>query len=189
MGISLNHLTEGAVAWFPTVDANWSEIESAYVAREKSDTGVVSVTGTTSETVLMNNTTIPANALAPGVPIRTFFAGTMNIAANTTPTITLMLRWGGLSGTDLGSIAITWASNAAAYTVQVFYYVFALGVTAGASGSVQLNAWYADNSFDAAVTTGLVTLDTTTAKSLVWTTTSTLTSSTTTQRLMNTTIG
>jgi hypothetical protein len=77
MGIALNRSANQSVNWWGAVDANWSTIESSYYGRLKSDTSVVTVTGTTSETVLMNNTTVPANTLSPGVVLSVWAAGTI----------------------------------------------------------------------------------------------------------------
>jgi hypothetical protein len=169
MGISLNHLTEGAVSWFPSVDGNWSTLESKYVARQTSDTGVVSVgPNVTAETVLMNNTTIPANALGVGTVIRCWASGTASVPASTTVTITFTLRWGGLGGTILTAPA--WSYTTGASVVQQGWNadVRLIGVTTGASGSLELERYHnIGGSTSRGVST--LTIDTTTAKALVWT--------------------
>src|SRR5947209_8457491 len=79
MGISLNHPAQGLVGWSSSVDTNWTTLETSYLARQQSDTSVVAVTGTTAETVLMANTTLPANALAVGTVVPVWAAGLISV--------------------------------------------------------------------------------------------------------------
>lgn len=184
MGLSLNHVAEGAVGWFGSVDSNWDTLESSYVARLQSDASVVTVTSTTSETLLMDNTTVPANALGVGTVIRCFAAGTVD-PAGVSGTVTFRLRWGGISGTVLttaafsvsGSTVRGWVADA-----RIF------GKTTGSSGTLEL-----ERSFfiAGANTRGIVasTIDTTADKDLVWTIEPGSTSHVITQRLMVTELG
>jgi hypothetical protein len=194
MGITLNQVTEGAVAWFPTVDGNWTTLEQKYVAQEAASGSPVTVANTTSETVLMNNTTIPANALGVGTVIPNWTAGTITIPASTTPSVTWNLRWGGLTGTILASFTWNFGSSGSAYTQNWQWDFRVIGISTGSSGSAQINGWIVMSQIGAVSLaepwdTGVVTLDTTTSKALVWTVQSTVAAVSTTQRLMYTDIG
>ncbi len=115
MGIALNHPSLRSVGWYPPVDANWTTLESFYVARQKSDTSVVTVSGTTAETALMSSATIPANTFQPGVVLDPWAFGNVTIPASSTPSVTFRLRWGGLAGTLLATYTWNFASQASAY--------------------------------------------------------------------------
>src|SRR5487761_2342203 len=170
MGIPLTHSPEGKVGWFGDVDGNWTTLETQDVARQKSDTGIVTVTGVTAETALMANTTIPANALAAGAGLSLWAAGSVTVAANTTPSFTFRLRWGGISGTVLSTW--TWGPYGTSGTAYSFGWIFdhrLVCISAGASGSGELDGWMAANGCDAGLTTGHGTIDTTTSKNLLLT--------------------
>jgi len=188
MGIPLTHSAEGKVGWTSDVDGNWTTLEASYLARQKSDTSVVTVTGTTSETVLMANTTIPANALAVGTVIPVWAAGNFLIPANTAATtITFNLRWGGLAGVQIDNTIYNTVKVGSAQTVEWVFDDRLCCVTTGASGTLMLESWAAfsdSNQFFTGVTTGTATIDTTTAKLLVWTVTLGNSAITATQRQM-----
>jgi hypothetical protein len=194
MGISLNHPVAGAQSWFPDVDANWTTLENQYVARQNSDASIVSVTATTAETALMSNATIPANALGVGTVLVAWGAFTIQVPSLTTPTVTLRLRWGGLSGVLLWTTTLVCVSRLGGYTVGVTEDLRLVGVTAGASGSVEADGWLGmsdptkfgfaagTSGILAGLTTGTTTIDTTASKLLVWTTQSTVSGVTVKQR-------
>ncbi|HZV00114.1 MAG TPA: hypothetical protein VFF73_25580 [Planctomycetota bacterium] len=189
MGIALNTINEGDVGWFTKLDGDWTTLESQYVAQENADGNVVTVTSTTSETVLISSTTIPANALAVGTVISTFAGGSVFIANMTTPSVTFTLRWGGLTGTVLATF--TWNFSSGAATTFPWWWDFKIGgFSTGVSGGAVIGGWIGlgSNSFTS-WDTGFVTLDTTTSKNLVWTVTPSLASVSTTQRSMTVDLG
>jgi hypothetical protein len=184
VGISLNHQAEGAVGWFSPVDANWSTLESQFVARQNSDASVVTVSGTTAETALMANTTIPANGLAVGTVLDDFSAGTVSIAAFTSPSVVWRLRWGGISGTIL--VAWTWnfTGGGGGFLGGWIADHKMVGVSTGASGSLELQGWMSTGTtFSTGFLNSAVTVDTTASKVLLWTVQPSLTSVTITQRM------
>jgi len=190
MGIALNQINEGAVAWFPTIDGNWTTLEKSYVAQENADGTVVTVTSTTSETVLITSTTIPANSLAVGAVIANWAGGSIFIPASTTPTAEFRLRWGGLTGVILADFV--WSFGSGAATTYPWLWEFRiLGLTTGASGTCQVEGWIglSTNSSFTAWDQGVATIDTTTAKNLVWTVQPSLSTVSTTQRSMVVDIG
>jgi hypothetical protein len=189
MGIALNQVNEGAVAWFPTVDGNWATIAQQYVAQVEGSGVVAIVQNTTSETVLMNNTTIPANALGVGTVMANWTAGSVQIPANSTPTVTWRLRWGGLTGTVLATSQWNFGTSSSSYILPWVWEFKTVGVSTGSSGSAQINGWISVTTVFEAVDDGVVTLDTTTSKALVWTVQSTVAGVITTQRLMYTDLG
>lgn len=184
MGIPLNRPAEGSVGWFSPVDTNWSTLEAQYVARQGSDTSVVTVSGTTSETALMANTTIPANGLAVGTVLSAFAAGTFSIAAFTNPSVIWRLRWGGISGTVL--CTWTWNFNGGfGFSGGWIADHKIVGVSAGATGSLELQGWMSTGtSFSTGLFNTTPTVDTTSSKVLLWTVQPSLTSVTLTQRMM-----
>jgi hypothetical protein len=186
MGISLNQITEGAVAWHGTVDANWTTLESQFVAQQKAESTVVTVSGTTSETVLMSTTSIPANALAVGTVIPNWAGGSVTIPASTTPNVTWRLRWGGISGTVLSAFTWTFTSSGSEYTLPWFWDFRIVGVSTGASGSARVDGWLGLWTNFTSWNEGTITLDTTTAKDLVWTVQPSLSSVSVSQRSMTT---
>lgn len=190
MGIPLNHPIEGSVGWAGSVGANWTTLQNQYVANEKSDTTRVTVSSTTSETVLMANTTIPANALAPGVVMPIWASGFLTIPANAAPTITFRLRWGGLSGVLLATSTFTPATSTSAQTLDWLSDFRYFDVTAGASGTVDGEGWFMLGILlSTALAAGLSTIDTTTAKLLVWTAQTTVATVSISQDQMVTNLG
>ena len=193
MGIPLIHPAKTAEAWFTGVDGNWTTLEGQYVARQKSDASSVSVTGTTSETALMANATIPANALGVGIVLVHWAAFTIQVPSLSTPTVTLRLRWGGLSGVSLWATTLVCVSVFGGYTVGVTQDMRFVGITTGASGTAELDGWLgmsdptkfgfaAGTSGILAGTGGVSTIDTTASKVFLWTTQSTVAGVTVTQR-------
>lgn len=69
----------------------WTE---AVIASPTAGTAIAS---STTETILIPNTTIPANYLSEGRALRIRASGAYGTTA--TPTLTFALRWGGVSGT------------------------------------------------------------------------------------------
>lgn len=70
------------------------------------------VANTTTETIIFQNVTIPANYMADGRAIRLRAFGKLSTTG--TPTITFAIRWGGVSGTVLAtSEAITCSTGSA----------------------------------------------------------------------------
>jgi hypothetical protein len=200
MGVSLNHPADGTVGWYSAVDGNWSTIEGQYVARQEGDTSVVTVSGTTNETVLMTNTTVPANALAAGVVLPVFACGSITIPAGTMGlSPTWRLRWGGISG----SILLAWApfvyTNTGGASINFGWTLVnrIIGVSAGSTGSAETGGWAssvlspasgAGASF-VAYQSATTTIDTTTSQNLVWTIQSSVAGVSTSQRLMLTNRG
>lgn len=199
MGVDLNRPAEGTVGWHSSIDSNWSTLESQYVARQESDTSIVTVTGTSSETVLIANA-IPANALAAGVVLAVYCAGTITVPASTTETPTWRLRWGGISG------PVLWTSAGFTYTVGAGgsgstgwgHDVRIVCVSAGASGSVETQGFSFTGGGTIAsgagatwvpANTAAVTVDTTTAKDLVLTIQVVASGCSTSQRVMVTNRG
>jgi hypothetical protein len=189
MGIPLTHSSRGKVGWFSDVDGNWTTLEGQYVARQKSDTGVVTVTGTTSETSLMANTTIPANALAVGTVLTTWMAGSVTIPANSTPNITFNLRWGGIAGVLLSSWTWSFGSNPTAYSVGWVADFRFICIATGVSGSLEGDGWMAADTAFAGLSSATATVDTTTNKLLLWTVQPSLSTVSISQRLMVTNLG
>lgn len=185
MGLDLNRPVEGNTAWFTDIDDNWATLEDEFVARLKSDTSPVTVTGTTAETALMANTTVPADSLDVGTVLDVWAAGYVTIAAMTTPTISWRLRWGGLAGTFIVGFNWNFGSQGSAYTLGWITNYRLAGVSTGASGSLEPTGWMGlGGSSLVASHTAAVTIDTTADKNLLWTAQSSLTSSTVVQRLM-----
>jgi hypothetical protein len=189
MGIPLIHTARGNVGWFSDVDGNWSTLEGQYVAREKSDTSIVTVTGTTSETTLMANTTIPANALAVGTVLTTWMAGSITIPATSTPSITFRLRWGGITGVLLSTWTWSFGSNPTAYSLGWVGDFRFISITTGASGSLEGDGWMAADTAFAGLSSSTATVDTTTSKVLLFTAQPSLSTVSVSQRLMVTNLG
>jgi len=184
MGTPLNHIGEGAVAWFSTIDANWSEIELDYLSRLKSDTSAVTVSNTTTEKVLMANTTIPANAINANVLFPVYAAGSISVAANTTPAMEFRLRYGGITGVVLADITWTMRSSTTAYTTGFVFDFRLTGLSAGSSGSIQADGFQSVDSAFFSVDSVISTINTTQASTLVWTVQPSLVSASATQTLM-----
>src|SRR5947209_2516261 len=106
MGVSLNHPSDQSVNWAGNVDSNWTQIESVYHGALNVDTLSYFFTGTTEQT-LTPSTTINANSVAAGTVLNAYSAGTLFVPALATGSVTLRLRWGGLSGVLLGTGTIT----------------------------------------------------------------------------------
>jgi hypothetical protein len=191
MGIPLVHPAKGAESWFPAVDGNWKSLESFFLAREKSDTSIATVSGTTAETALMANTTIPANTLAAGTVIPLWAAGSITVPSTTTGTVTLRLRWGGVSGVILATWTLSFGSNPSAYTVGWVSDWRIVGITTGASGTAESDGWLgtSNDTIHAGLVTGTATLDTTTSKTLLWTAQLSATTLSASQRQMVTEVG
>jgi hypothetical protein len=189
MGIPLVHTPQGKVDWFADVDGNWSTLESVYVARQKSDASIVTVSSTTSETALMSNTTIPANALVAGTVLAIWAAGSVTIPANATPSITFRLRWGGISGVVLATWTFNFGSNPTAYSLGWVNDHRLVCVSAGSSGSAELDGWMAADSAVPGLTSSTVTIDTTASKLLLWTAQPSLSTVSVSQRFMMTNKG
>jgi hypothetical protein len=184
MGIALNRIPEGATNWLALVEENWDTLEDDYLARQGSDTSVVTVTGTTAETALMANTTVPANGLQAGRILHPWAAGSVTIPASSTPSVTWRLRWGGISGTVLASWTWNFGSSGSPYTVGWIIEKMIACVSAGASGSVDVEGWISvGNGFQAGLTTAHTTIDTTAAKTLLWTVQLSLSTVSVSQRL------
>ncbi|HZV00113.1 MAG TPA: hypothetical protein VFF73_25575 [Planctomycetota bacterium] len=190
MGIALNHPAEGTVNWAGTVGANFTTLQNQYVARIKGDTTSASVSGTTSETLLMANTTVKANTFAAGSVIPVWACGFIQVPANAAPTITWRLRWGGLSGVQLANV--TFRPNTST-SAQVFIWtadVRLFCATAGSSGTVDSEGWLMPGSLvQTLLSTGLSTIDTTADKVLCWTGQTTVSTVTITQDNMATNLG
>lgn len=99
------------------------------------------VANTTTETVLIANTTIPGNYLQDGRMLRIKAFGGYGTTA--TPTLQIRLRWGGSSGTGLAATgAITTPSGAGggASMTALWAFIALLQVRAnGSSGTVMTN--------------------------------------------------
>ncbi len=186
MGISLNQIAEGAVAWYDAVNANLTTIEDQFVAQQRAEATVVTVTGTTSETVLSNTTTIPKDALAVGSVIPNWSGGSITIAALTTPSVTWRLRWGGISGTILAAFTWNFSSSGSQYTLPWFNDFRIVGVSTGASGSARVDGWIGMFTSFSSWNQGTITLDTTADTAFVWTVQPSLTSVSVDQRSMTT---
>jgi len=185
MGVSLAHPAQGATDWFNDVDGNWSTLEDEFVARLSSDASEVSFTGTTAETALMANATIPANALGVGTVLVPWAAGYLTIPANSTPSVTFRLRWGGITGTVLVSFTWNFASNPSAYDMPWVHDYRIVGVSTGATGSCSVQGWAGMwTSYNVSYITANTTIDTTGAVTLLWTAQPSLSTVTVRQRLM-----
>lgn len=185
MGLPLTHPAEGSVGWFSSFDANLTKLENEFVGRQNSDASVVTVSGTTAETVLMTSTSIPANTLLAGMVLAFFSSGTVTIPATSTPSVTFRLRWGGLGGTLLWSFTWLFGSNPTPYDLGWGAEHWIVCVSPGASGSIDQMGWtFAGTGFSGGLSTGAVTIDTTATKQLVWTVQPSLSTVTVTQRLM-----
>lgn len=184
MGIALNHPPIGSVGWAALVDANWATLEDQYVARQAGDTSVVTVTGTTAETALMANTTIPADGLGVGTVLDVLAAGNWTIPANSSPTITWRLRWGGTLGVVLATW--TWLPTTGGSSVSGGWITNhnLVGVSAGLFGSVEVHGWFANASFATGFGTSAIGIATTSPVTLLWTVQSTLSTVSISQRLM-----
>jgi hypothetical protein len=189
MGVPLNHPIEGAVNWAGSIGANWTTLQSQYVARDASSTTEVTVTGTTSETLLMT-ATVPANSLAAGVVMPVWAGGSVFIPASTTPTITWRLRWGGLTGVVLVSIPFQPASSGTMLSLGWTADIRVFTASSGTSGTVDTEGWLMPGSQILTVlTTSLTTIDTTTSKTLAWTIQTTDTNDEITQDQLVTNLG
>lgn len=185
MGISLNHPGDQSLDWASATDSNWSTLESSFVARQNSDTSTVTVTGTTSETALMANASVPANGLAAGGVLAVFAGGSITIPANTAATFTWRLRWGGLSGVLLTSYTSTFSSSGSSRTLGWVADHRIFCVSAGSSGTCDVEGWHhITGAINTTYTTSLATIDTTAAKTVLWTVQLSTTSLTAAQRGM-----
>lgn len=105
----------------------WSEV----IADEQGINGTA-VANTTTETILVPDNLIPNGYMRDGRKLR--LTAWLKISATSTPTFTLALRWGGVSGTILAqSSAITLA---AATDVMVKVQIDLTVRANGASGSI-----------------------------------------------------
>lgn len=108
------------------------------------------VANTTTETVLVPNTTIPANFMQDGRALHIFGSG--SYGTTSTPTIIFSVRWGGVSGTVMAkssTVTTTSAVGGGASMTALFTYDFTIQTRSnGSSGT--------------AMTNGLVTLFTST---------------------------
>ena len=96
------------------------------------------VSGTTSETILFPNVTIPANYLQDGRSLWTVAIGQYTTSA--TPTITFSQRWGGVAGTLIcKSGAITGQSGGTACIWGLETYITTR--SNGSTGTVMGNGW------------------------------------------------
>ena len=184
MGIPLIRSALGQTTWFNDMDGNLATLEESFVARQNSDTSSVTVTGTTAETALMASTTIPANALAVGTVLRPWAAGSLTVAASTTPTITFRLRWGGLGGVELWTVSWSMGSSGSPYTNSWVKDLSVVCASVGGSGSVETDGWTGNGSGFFVSAPALATIDTTTSKVLLWTVQLSLSSASVTQRMM-----
>lgn len=184
MGISLTRSALGQSSWFNDMDGNLSTLEQSFVARQNSDTSSVTVSGTTAETALISSTTIPANALAVGTVLRPWAAGSIAVAASTSPTVTFRLRWGGLSGVELWVVTWTMGSSGSPYTNSWVKDLAVVCASTGGSGSVETDGWTGMGGSYYVSAPALSTVDTTANKVLLWTVQLSLTSASVTQRVM-----
>jgi len=169
MGVSLNHPIEGAVNWAGSIGANWTALQNQYVARDASPTSQVTVTGTTSETLLMTGS-VPANSLAAGSVMPIYAGGFFSVPANTTPTITWRIRWGGISGIVLMTVNFNVASSGSVQNFDWWADVRYFCASAGSSGTVDGEGYMMLNTnLITLLASGLSTIDTTTTKTLAWT--------------------
>lgn len=99
------------------------------------------IASSTTETILFNNVTIPANYLSDGRVLRIRLYGGYGTTA--TPTLAFALRWGGVAGTVLaksGSITTGSAVGGGASMTALFSADIIIQVRAnGSSGSVMVN--------------------------------------------------
>lgn len=151
-----------------------SWVETIYT--QGSGTTLVS---SSSEALLVSDVNIPAGYMYPGRILKIQVAGKASNQA-TPGNITFRLRWGGISGTVLGSSAFTQAAGA--LTDQTWYAtIFVQCLTAGATGTfLTWGHFQRGNCAVAAVgdikpdlfpisSLAAVTVDTTTAKALSFT--------------------
>ncbi|MGE0709146.1 MAG: hypothetical protein AB7N76_19515 [Planctomycetota bacterium] len=135
MGIALSHPSLGSTSWFSAMDGNLDTLEEEFFARLNSDASNVTVTGTTSETALQANATVPANSLQAGSVLHHFAYGTVTIPASSTPSATWRFRWGGTGGVLL-TPGFVWnfSSDPNPYTLPWIAEYRLIPVSVGASG-------------------------------------------------------
>ena len=173
------------------MNQNWSTLEQSFVARKYADTSNVTVSGTTSETALMANTSIEGAKLSAGAAINVWAAGTLSVAAFTNPTITWRLRWGGLAG----SLLYTWnwsvdnSAGAGTLTSNWLLHQMIVLISTGAMGSIEEASWSARDEFITIGDGGVVSFDSSSTQTLLWTVEASLSSVSVTQRQMVTNIG
>lgn len=186
MGIPLSHPTLGSTSWFSAMDGNLDTLEEEFFARLNSDTSNVTVTGTTAETALQANATVPANSLQAGSVLHLYAYGTVTIPASSTPSATWRLRWGGPSGTLL-TPGFVWnfASDPSSYTLPWSAEYRLIPVSVGASGVFEVvGCMTMGTSFVTGTTTSTTgSIDTTAAAVLGWTVQPSATGVSVTQRV------
>jgi hypothetical protein len=99
------------------------------------------IAASTTETILMPNTTIPANFLQDGRVLRVRLTGAYGTTS--TPTLTFAVRWGGVAGTVMSksaAITTTSATGGGASMTALWTMEFIIQVRAnGSSGSLFTN--------------------------------------------------
>lgn len=99
------------------------------------------VANTTTETILIPNTTIPANFLQDGRRIR--IKGLFAYGTTATPTLTFSLRWGGVAGTVIaksGALTTTSAVGGGASMTALGEFEFMIQTRSnGSSGTLMSN--------------------------------------------------
>jgi len=191
MGIALIHPARGRAPWFDSMDANWSTLEQSFVARKYADTSNVTVSGTTSETPLMANTSIEAAQLTAGAVINVWAAGTLSVAAFTNPSFIWRLRWGGLGGDLLYTWSWSVDNSGGAGTdtsAWIFHHKIVL-IAPGMGGSMEQESWSARAQYITLGDGGPLSFDSSSTRTLLWTVQPSLSSVSVTQRQMITTIG
>lgn len=82
------------------------------------------ISNTTTETIMVPDTTIPANYFYAGRTLRARLIGKMSNVVTTPGTLTLRARWGGVSGTLLiasAAIALSTTAQTNAQIMQEFF--------------------------------------------------------------------
>lgn len=122
----------------------------------------------TSEAVL-TTLTVPANTVRPGTTWRIFISGDLT-TSNTSRTLTLRIRWGGLAGTVVVATAALAFANTTTNPIQLeaILTIRSVGASGTAKGALRwrcASLSVVDNLTDSGATP--VTIDTTAAKDIV----------------------
>jgi hypothetical protein len=150
-----------------TVDASGVQNPLAFSAAFAPvvQTSAVTVTGTTSTTLLSAGITIPAGGLAAGQAYRFVSWGTVTTTVDT-QTVTIILKYGGVSGTTLLSFGAQTPNSGAPVTGVAWRVEF--DFTAVSATSISVSGDDALNFFTSSVSQATVTgLTNTTAEQLV----------------------